>query len=382
MTETNLPQQSESDVKAAEALHQKHLLITEQMRGVIVGQDEVIEQLLIVLLCRGHCILEGVPGLAKTLIVSTLASLLNQSFRRIQFTPDLMPSDITGTDILEEDHTTGKRVFRFIPGPLFGNMILADEINRTPPKTQSALLEATQERQLTVAGQTYPLPNPFMVLATQNPIEQEGTYPLPEAQLDRFMLKIQVDYPTREQELSIAKRASTNYSFAITKVLTIEEILAMQELVRKMPVGDHVYEFAVDLVRKSRPVRGKDSGYISQMVAWGAGPRAVIFLLLAAKARAILQGRFHATTADVAAMALPVLRHRLIPSFNAEAAGQNSDLIIRRLVDEATGQRGLGSTATVATARVAPVTPPSPPVPPPIIKSAPTGPVKIQGNLR
>jgi MoxR-like ATPase len=211
-----------------------------------------------------------------------------------------------------------------------------------------------------------------MVLATQNPIEQEGTYPLPEAQLDRFMLKVQVDYPTREQELAIAKRASTNYSFAITKVLTVEEILAMQELVRKMPVGDHVYEFAVDLVRRSRPVRGKGTGYISQMVSWGAGPRAVIFLVLAAKARAILQGRFHATTDDVAVAALPVLRHRLIPSFNAEAAGQTSDQIIRRLVDEMTGQRGL---------EPAPITPPPLPVPPPIIP-APAGLVKIRGPLR
>jgi MoxR-like ATPase len=370
MTDANLSKETEPDVQAAEELHQKHLLILEQMRGVIVGQDEVIEQLLVALLCRGHCILEGVPGLAKTLIVSTLASLLNQTFRRIQFTPDLMPSDITGTDILEEDRTTGKRVFRFIPGPLFGNMILADEINRTPPKTQSALLEATQERQLTVAGQTYPLPNPFMVLATQNPIEQEGTYPLPEAQLDRFMLKIQVDYPTREQELAIAKRACTSYSFALAKVLTVEQILAMQELVRKMPVGDHVYEFAVDLTRKSRPDRGgKEAGYINQMVAWGAGPRAVIFLVLAAKARAILQGRYHATTGDIAAMALPVLRHRLIPSFNAEAAGQSSDQIIRRLVEE-----------TIAQHRAEPA--PAPPAPPPFLKDAPAGPVKIRGVLR
>ena len=271
MTDTKSSPEA-ADVQAVEALHNKHQLILEQMRGVIVGQDEVIEQLMVALLCRGHCILEGVPGLAKTLIVSTLASLLNQTFRRIQFTLDLMPSDITGTDILEEDRTTGKRVFRFIPGPLFGNMILADEINRTPPKTQSALLEATQEHQLTVAGQTYPLPNPFMVLATQNPIEQEGTYPLPEAQLDRFMLKIQVDYPTREQEVAIAKRASTAYSFTISKVLTVEEILAMQELVRKMPVGDHVYEFAVDLVRRSRPVRGKSSGLCR--ARWWRGARA------------------------------------------------------------------------------------------------------------
>jgi MoxR-like ATPase len=357
MTDSKSLPASESDVQAAQALHQKHLLILEQMRGVVVGQDEVIEQLLVALLCRGHCILEGVPGLAKTLMVSTLASMLNQTFRRIQFTPDLMPSDITGTDILEEDRTTGKRVFRFIPGPLFGNMILADEINRTPPKTQSALLEATQERQLTVAGQTYPLPNPFMVLATQNPIEQEGTYPLPEAQLDRFMLKIQVDYPSREQELAIAKRASTAYAFEISKVLTVEEILAMQDLVRKMPVGDHVYEFAVDLVRKTRPERGKGAGYVNQMVSWGAGPRAVIFLLLAAKARAILQGRYHTTTGDISAMALPVLRHRLIPSFNAEAAGQNSDQIIRRLIDEANGTPQRPPIPSQSTAA-----PPSPPV--------------------
>src|SRR5438094_3908319 len=207
-----LTQASDTDVQAVEELHEAYVQITDGMREVIVGQEEVIEQLLIALLCRGHCILEGVPGLAKTLTVATLASLLNQTFRRIQFTPDLMPSDITGTDILEEDRTTGKRVFRFVKGPLFGNMILADEINRTPPKTQSALLESMQERQLTVGGQTYPLPNPFLVLATQNPIEQEGTYPLPEAQLDRFMLKIRVDYPTREQEIAITKRATTAYS--------------------------------------------------------------------------------------------------------------------------------------------------------------------------
>jgi MoxR-like ATPase len=298
--------------------------------------------------------------------------LLNQTFRRIQFTPDLMPSDITGTDILEEDHTTGKRVFRFVPGPLFGNLILADEINRTPPKTQSALLEATQERQLTVGGQTYPLPNPFLVLATQNPIEQEGTYPLPEAQLDRFMLKIQVDYPTREQELAVVKRATSAYAFKITQVLTGEEILAMQELVKKVPMGEHVYEFAVDLVRRSRPVRGKDGGFINQMVTWGAGPRAAIFLLLAAKARAILQGRYHATTGDIAAMALPVLRHRLIPSFNAEAAGQTPDQIIHRLVEETTGlQRGEGAAP--------PPSRPAPPLRPPLLKPRALTSVKMRG---
>ncbi len=340
MAETNLPVDGETDVKAVEELHQKYQLIAERMGGVIVGQEDVIEQLMVALLCRGHCILEGVPGLAKTLIVSTLASLLNLTFRRVQFTPDLMPSDITGTDILEEDRTTGKRVFRFVKGPLFGNMILADEINRTPPKTQSALLESMQERQLTVGGQTYPLPNPFLVLATQNPIEQEGTYPLPEAQLDRFMLKIQVDYPTREQEISITKRASTNYAFELGHILTVDEIIAMQALVRRMPVGDHVYEFAVDLVRRSRPVRGKNGDFISQMVTWGGGPRASICLILAAKARAILHGRYHATMDDVTAMALAVMRHRLIPSFNAEAAGLSSDNIIRKLLDETSRPAG------------------------------------------
>jgi MoxR-like ATPase len=341
MTEQDLMEPGDGDVQAVDDLHRTYAELVQSMGGVIVGQQEVIEQLLVALLCRGHCILEGVPGLAKTLMVSTLASLLDQSFRRIQFTPDLMPSDITGTDILEEDHTTGKRVFRFVKGPLFGNMILADEINRTPPKTQSALLEAMQERQLTVGGQTYPLPDPFLVLATQNPIEQEGTYPLPEAQLDRFMLKIRVDYPTREQEISIIKRATTAHAFAIGKVLTVEKILAMQALVRKVPVGEHVYEFGADLVRRSRPARGQNGEFIDQMLTWGAGPRAGICLLLAAKARAILHGRYHATTEDVVTMAPPVLRHRLIPSFAAEAAGQTPDDIIRRLVEEtAGGNRG------------------------------------------
>jgi MoxR-like ATPase len=339
MAESNVPAEGDADVKSVEDLHDKYSQITQRMGGVIVGQEDVIEQLLVALLCRGHCILEGVPGLAKTLIVSTLASLLNLTFRRVQFTPDLMPSDITGTDILEEDRTTGKRVFRFVKGPLFGNMILADEINRTPPKTQSALLESMQERQLTVGGQTYPLPNPFLVLATQNPIEQEGTYPLPEAQLDRFMLKIHVEYPTREQEISITKRASTNYTFELGHVLTVDDILTMQALVRRMPVGDHVYEYAVDLVRRTRPVRGSNGEFISQMVTWGGGPRASICLVLAAKARALLRGRYHATIDDVSAMAPAVMRHRIIPSFNAEAAGMSSDQIIRRLLDEMSSSR-------------------------------------------
>jgi len=333
MAELNITNDQGTDVQAVDELNKTFRLIKERMADVIVGQDEVIEQLLVALLCRGHCILEGVPGLAKTLTVSTLASLLSQSFGRIQFTPDLMPADITGTEILEEDRTTGKRVFRFVKGPIFGNMILADEINRTPSKTQSALLEAMQERQLTVGGQTYPLPNPFLVLATQNPIEQEGTYPLPEAQLDRFMLKIFVDYPTREEEITIIKRASTAYTTTAAHLLTAEKIIALQDLVRRIPVGDHVYEFGADLVRKSRPVRGK-SDFIGQMVSWGAGPRSGIFLLLAAKARAVLHGRHHATTDDLKAMALPVLRHRLVISFAGEAAGQTPDMIIRRLVEE------------------------------------------------
>jgi len=304
------------------------------MGGVIVGLEDVIEQLLVVLLCRGHGMLEGVPGLAKTLMVSTLASLLGMTFRRIQFTPDLMPADITGTEILEEDHTTGKRVFKFMKGPVFGNIILADEINRTPPKTQSALLEAMQERQITVGGESHKLPDPFFVLATQNPIEQEGTYTLPEAQLDRFMLKIEVDYPTRPNEIEIVKRATTNYGFKPDSVVSAEQMIAMQQLVRKVPVADHVYEFAVDLARYTRPIIGTGSSYVREMVNWGAGPRASICLILAAKARAILHGRYHTTTDDVSAMALPALRHRIVPTFNAEAAGKDENAIVLQVLDD------------------------------------------------
>jgi MoxR-like ATPase len=243
-----------------------------------------------------------------------------------------MPADITGTDVLQEDHTTGKRVFRFIKGPLFANIILADEINRTPPKTQSALLEAMQERQVTAGGETYPLPHPFFVLATQNPIEQEGTYPLPEAQLDRFMMKIKVDYPSKEHEIDIVKRVTTDYAYEIGKVLSGEEIERMQRVVRKIPVADHAYEFAVDLVRRTRPEKEKAEPFINKMVSWGAGPRASIYLLLAAKARAILHGRYHVTREDIIEMALPVLRHRVITTFNAEAAGHTSDDVIRQLL--------------------------------------------------
>jgi len=327
------PELQTDELEAVQLLHQHYQNLLQQVGGVIVGLEDVIEQLLVVLLCRGHGILEGVPGLAKTLMVSTLSSLLGMTFRRIQFTPDLMPSDITGTEILEEDHTTGKRVFKFVRGPVFGNIILADEINRTPPKTQSALLEAMQERQITVGGETYKLPDPFFVLATQNPIEQEGTYTLPEAQLDRFMLKIEVDYPSRPDEIEIVKRATTDYLSTPQVVISTEQIMTMQKLVRKVPVADHVYEFAVDLARYTRPV-ANGTGYVKEMVNWGAGPRASICLILAAKARAILHGRYHTTTDDVSAMALPVLRHRIVPTFNAEASGKDENAIVQQVLAE------------------------------------------------
>ena len=333
MNTTTPPELPHQELEAVQELHKSYQSLLQQVGGVIVGLDEVIEQLLVVLLCRGHAILEGVPGLAKTLLVSTIASLLSMTFRRIQFTPDLMPSDITGTEILEEDHTTGKRVFKFVRGAIFGNIILADEINRTPPKTQSALLEAMQERQITVGGETYKLPDPFFVLATQNPIEQEGTYALPEAQLDRFMLKIEIDYPSRVDEIEIVKRATTEYLAAPERVISTEQIIAMQHLVRRVPVADHVYEFAVDLARYTRPL-ANGAGYVKEMVNWGAGPRASICLILAAKARAILHGRYHTTTEDVSAMALPVLRHRIVPTFNAEAAGTDENAIVGHVLAE------------------------------------------------
>lgn len=339
---------SAADLRAIEDLLVKYHSMKTQLAGVLVGMDEIIEQLTIAILCRGHCILQGMPGLAKTLLVSSMASLMHLSFRRVQFTPDLMPSDITGTDVLEEDRTTGKRVFRFIPGPLFGNLILADEINRTPPKTQSALLEAMQERQLTIGGETYALPDPFFVLATQNPIEQEGTYSLPEAQLDRFLFKIHVGYPKREDEIEICKRASADYSFQPQPVLTAEELIQMQQLIRRVPVADHVYEFAVDLARMTRPEEKQLPKSLQEMVQWGAGPRAAIFLLLAAKARAVLHQRHHATTEDVAAVALPVLRHRIIPTFNAEAAGVSTDEIVRQLLNQMRGGTGTAGRAKAA----------------------------------
>ena len=322
------------DIEAVAALNAAYQKMTEQLGRVIVGQEKVIEQVLVAMFCRGHALLVGVPGLAKTLLVSTVSQVLHLSFKRIQFTPDLMPSDITGTDVLEEDHTTGKRVFRFVHGPLFANMILADEINRTPPKTQAALLEGMQEHMVTVGEQTYPLPEPFFVLATQNPIEQEGTYPLPEAQLDRFMFHIVVDYPDADEELAIMKQVTGTYDAQLETTLSGEDILALQQIVRRVPAADHVFEYARALSRATRPASNEAPDFVNELVNWGAGPRASIYLILAAKARAILHGRYHATTEDVREMALPVLRHRVLTTFNAEAAGITSDEVVLRLLAE------------------------------------------------
>ncbi len=324
---------STNDTEAVKHLNAVYQQMRAEISQVIVGQQDVVEQMLIAIFCKGHALLVGVPGLAKTLLVSTLSRVLNLSFKRIQFTPDLMPSDITGTEILEEDHTTGKRVFRFVHGPLFANMVLADEINRTPPKTQAALLEAMQEKHVTVGEKTYDLPNPFFVLATQNPIEQEGTFPLPEAQLDRFLFNILVDYPSKDEENLVIKQVTGTYKANVKALLNAEEVVALQEIVRRVPVADHVIDYASTLARATRPKQPEAPDFVREMVSWGAGPRAGICLITAAKARAIIQGRFHATTADVTAVALPVLRHRVMTTFNAEAAGVTSDQIVRMLLD-------------------------------------------------
>jgi MoxR-like ATPase len=323
-----LPEEAQAVQDLAGAYQQ----MTEQIGKVIVGQKEVVEQLLMALFSRGHCLLVGVPGLAKTLLVSTVSKILHLTFKRIQFTPDLMPADITGTDILQDDPETGRRKFVFLPGPIFAHMILADEINRTPPKTQAALLEAMQEHHVTAGGHTYRLPEPFFVLATQNPIEQEGTYPLPEAQLDRFMFNISVGYPSRAEELEIMKQTTSPYKPELKAILQAEEILKLQEIVRQVVVADHVFAYAADLVRATRP---RDAGvpkFIPEMVMWGAGPRASQYLILGGKARAILHGRLHVTTDDIKAVAYPVLRHRIITTFNAEAEGVTTDDIIERLI--------------------------------------------------
>ena len=302
----------------------------------IVGQQEIIDHILIALLCRGHTLLVGVPGLAKTLLIKSIAELLDLNFSRIQFTPDLMPSDITGTEIIEEDHNTGKREFRFFKGPVFGNIILADEINRTPPKTQAALLEAMQEHKVTTAGQTYILEEPFFVLATQNPIEQEGTYPLPEAQLDRFMFNIKIDYPNYEEEVAIVKSTTSEIDNELNIIIGREDLLLYQDLVRRVPIADNVIEFAVDLVSKTRPQSDKAFAAVSGWIEWGAGPRASQYLVLGAKAKAVLDGRPAPEIDDIKAMARPVLRHRLITNFNAEAEGLNTDDILSILLEDKT----------------------------------------------
>ena len=320
------------DSQAIQKLGGARQRILEQLGRVIVGQEEVIEQLLISLFSRGHCLLEGVPGLAKTLIVSTLSRSLNLSFSRVQFTPDLMPADITGTEIIEENRTTGGREYRFLEGPLFANVVLADEINRTPPKTQAALLEAMQERQVTVGRVRHKLADPFFVLATQNPIEQEGTYPLPEAQQDRFMFKVFVQYPSFHEEFEVARRTTATFSDAVDPVLTGEEILQLQQIVREVPISDHLIRYTLSLVRQTRLGEPGVPEFIQEHVAWGAGPRAVQFLILGAKARALLRGRTHVTCEDIQILAKPVLRHRLVLNFTAESEGVTADSVIDKLL--------------------------------------------------
>jgi MoxR-like ATPase len=322
-----------ADVRIIENLKVARAKMLAELHKVIIGQDEVIGLLLQAMFSRGHCLLVGVPGLAKTLMISTLAKVLKLSFNRIQFTPDLMPSDITGTDIIEEDHTSGKREFRFVKGPLFSNIILADEINRTPPKTQAALLQSMQEYHVTAGGQTYELDLPFFVLATQNPIEQEGTYPLPEAQLDRFMFMVMVDYPSLEEERLIARTTTTLHEDQPQPVLSGEDILALQRIVRKIPISQHVVDHAVNLARATRPQDGSAPDFVKEYLTWGAGPRAAQYLLLGAKSRALLNGRFQVSCDDVRGVAKPVLRHRMFTNFNADAEGLSCDDIIDQLIE-------------------------------------------------
>jgi MoxR-like ATPase len=321
-----------ADRAASERLLAGRAQIEAELAKVIVGQAAVIEQILIALLAGGHCLITGAPGLAKTLLVKSIAQVFHLKFQRIQFTPDLMPADITGTEILRE--SDGQRNLQFVPGPLFANLVLADEINRTPPKTQAALLEAMQEHRVTNGDHTYELPEPFFVLATQNPIEQEGTYPLPEAQLDRFMFMTIMRYPTAGEEIQIMKQATSNYKQTVARLLDGEAIQKLQQIVRRVPVAEHVFAYARDLVRATRPNEENVPAWINELVQWGAGPRASIYLILAGKARAILHGRVHVTTEDIMKMAHPILRHRILPTFSAEAAGMTSDKIIDRLLKE------------------------------------------------
>ncbi|HLJ95823.1 MAG TPA: MoxR family ATPase [Gemmataceae bacterium] len=323
----------DGDLAAIERLNEGYRRIRKELSKAVVGQQRVLEELLIAVFARGHCLLVGVPGLAKTLMIRTLADSLNLSFSRIQFTPDLMPSDITGTEVLQEDRATGQRMFKFLHGPLFANVILADEVNRTPPKTQAALLEAMQERQVTVGGTRHALPDPFFVLATQNPIEQEGTYPLPEAQQDRFMFHILVDYPEEEEEYRIVEMTTAAHAPLIERVLSASDILEIQEIVRKVPVAPYVIRYAMKFTRLTRKEKGEVPDFIRTYVTWGAGPRATQFLVLTAKARAVLHGRYYVSCEDIRAVAAPVLRHRILTNFNAEAEGIKPDDLVRRLAD-------------------------------------------------
>ncbi|MGE3408427.1 MAG: AAA family ATPase [Pirellulales bacterium] len=329
----NAPQMDEADLQAAQRLAAIYEQMSEQMSRVIVGQKEVLKQVMIALFCQGHCILEGAPGLAKTLMISTIAQLLSLKFKRIQFTPDLMPSDITGTEILDEEEGTGRRRMRFIKGPLFGNMVLADEINRTPPKTQAALLQAMQEYKVTANGEDFPLEKPFLVLGTQNPIEQEGTYPLPEAQLDRFMFKVLVDYPTYDEELAIAEATTSGDLPTLNPILDREDIINLQKIVRKVIVGRSVAAYAVMLARATRPGSDEAPDFVNKYLTWGAGTRACQAMLLGAKANALLDGRVHVSTDDIRYVAFPVLRHRLVTSFTSESDGVTVDHVVEKLFE-------------------------------------------------
>ena len=342
---------AEPDQAELEELRTVHDQIRQQMATHIIGQDEVVDQLMIAVFARGHCILEGVPGLAKTLMVQSLAESLSLGFSRIQFTPDLMPSDITGTEVLYEDRASGARELRFVQGPLFANLVLADEINRTPPKTQAALLEAMQERQVTAGGHRHRLPDPFFVLATQNPIEQEGTYPLPEAQLDRFLFKIFINYPTPDEERRIYRLTTGVELGEITPRIAGDRIAALQKLVRRVPVSDYCIDYAMDLVRSTRAQEPNCPKYVSEWVSWGAGPRAGQSLIVAAKARAALAGRPSASVEDIKAMARPVLRHRIVLNYNAQAASQTSDTIITRLLEDIPVRKGAANAAVASVFR-------------------------------
>jgi MoxR-like ATPase len=324
---------SAKDIEAVRQLRAAYDSIRAELSKVIVGQERVVDELLVSIFARGHCLLIGVPGLAKTMLIRTLAQTLSLSFNRIQFTPDLMPSDITGTEVIQEDKITGQRGFKFLRGPIFANVILADEINRTPPKTQAALLEAMQEFQVTAGGKKHPLEEPFFVLATQNPIEQEGTYPLPEAQLDRFMFNIRVDYPSEQEEMLVMKFTTADYKADLKRVLSGPEIVNLQDIVRRVPIADHVLRYAIRLARATRVSTTEAVDFVKEWVSWGAGPRASQYLVLGGKAHAILHGRHYVSTEDIRAVAHPVLRHRIITNFSAEAAGVTPDRIIDRLIE-------------------------------------------------